>query len=48
LLAVDIFNLIHKAAAAMWPLAIAFIATGLFCCFSGAVYRADLVACNLE
>ena len=46
--AVDILNLIHKVAAAMWPLAVTFVATCLFCCFSGTVYRAVLVACNLE
>ena len=38
--AVDIINLIHKPAAAMWPLATNFIATCLLCCFSGTVYTA--------
>ena len=46
--AVDILNLIHKAAPAMWPPVMTFVATSLFCCFSGAVHRAVLVACDLE
>jgi len=46
--AVDILNLIHKAAAATWPLATTFMSTCLFCCFSSTVYRAVLVTCNLE
>jgi len=46
--AVDILNLIHKAAAVMWPRVTTFVATCLFCCFSGTVYRAVLVTCNLE
>jgi len=45
---VYILNLIHNAAAVTWPLATTFVASCLFCCFSGAVYRAVLVACNLE
>ena len=45
---VDILSLIHKAAAAMWPMATTFLGTCIFCCFSGTVYRAVLVACNLE
>jgi len=46
--AVDILNLIYKAAAATWPPATAFIGTCLFCCFRGTVHRAVSVACNLE
>ena len=48
LTAVDILNLLHKAAVTMWPPASTFIATCLFCSFSGIVYRAFSVACNLE
>jgi len=46
--AVDSINLIHQAAAAIWPLATTFITTCLFSCFSGTVYRAVSVACKLE
>jgi len=47
--AVDILNLIRKAAAAMWPLYDYDFRTNLFILlFFGTVYRAVLVACNLE
>jgi len=46
--AVDILNLIHKAAAAMWPPATTLVATCIFFCFSGTAYRAFVVTCNLE
>ena len=46
--AVDILNLIHKVAAAMWPPATTFITPCILCCFSGTVYRAVFVACNLK
>jgi len=46
--AVDILNIIQKAATAMWPLATTFVGTCLFCCFSGSVYRAVLMSCDME
>jgi len=42
LFVVDILNLIHEAAAAVWPPATTFIATCIFFCFSGTVYTAVL------
>ena len=47
--AVDILNLIHKAAAAMWSPATTFLGSCLvFFSFCGTVHGAVLVACNLE
>ena len=42
--AVNILNLIHKAAAAMSPLAMSFVQLLYFFCFNCAVNRAVLVA----